>query len=513
MRKSSLINRRHRNPQVKEGERQQPFFSKSNAGVVQKKEDHLPFFQAKLAIGQPGDKYEQEADAVANQVVNAPGSSPQIQQKEISTIQRSTLTENQEEKPVQAQKEEEEPVQMMPSNEKEEEGIQMQVEEEEEPLQKKESEEEELQMQQEEEEPLQRVESEEEEELQMKSETVNTTAKPQLSSRIQGKRGKGKPIPKNDRSYLENAFGTDFSGVNIHTDAESVQMNKELGAQAFTHGEDVYFNAGKYRPENSEGKRLLAHELTHVVQQKGANTLRKKSRKGDSINHHSEGPILQKQQAPSRWETLKKGAKVYLGTTLKDEGSAYAKALMRHYAMGRGSEFNPEALSFNFPTDSMWDSFMSSRPEIQTAMYNKFESLALEKVNSGAASGKITTHITGVRLNQLESMRLTLHGCHRIDLEGDFTIVSGKNSQYLTFSNMRFAWIDVGDMHPGTVTETDSGEQIDDVEFTGAGSSYPIKIPFTMQGTSNWLILNGTDITKLFGWPNPVNAKSKQNRG
>jgi len=49
-------------------------------------------------------------------------------------------------------------------------------------------------------------------------------------------------------------------------------MNKELNAQAFTHGRDIYFNAGKYDPESTQGKKLLAHELTHVVQQTGAKT-------------------------------------------------------------------------------------------------------------------------------------------------------------------------------------------------------------------------------------------------
>src|SRR5690606_1881665 len=58
--------------------------------------------------------------------------------------------------------------------------------------------------------------------------------------------------------------------VRIHTGADSVQMNRELGAQAFTHGRDIYFNEGKYNPSSPDGQRLLAHELTHVVQQGAA---------------------------------------------------------------------------------------------------------------------------------------------------------------------------------------------------------------------------------------------------
>lgn len=81
----------------------------------------------------------------------------------------------------------------------------------------------------------------------------------------------------------------------------------------------------------------------------------------------------------------------------------------------------------------------------------------------------------------------------------------------VTFSNVRMVWIDVGDMHPGTQTEMDSGEMVDDAEFTGAGSSYPIEIPFYMPATSVWEISGGT-ATKLRGWPNPSEATSTRYR-
>jgi hypothetical protein len=69
------------------------------------------------------------------------------------------------------------------------------------------------------------------------------------------------------RTYFEPRFGVDFGQVRVHSDAEAARMNRELNAQAFTHRQDVFFGAGRYSPESSEGKRLLAHELTHVVQQ------------------------------------------------------------------------------------------------------------------------------------------------------------------------------------------------------------------------------------------------------
>ena len=69
---------------------------------------------------------------------------------------------------------------------------------------------------------------------------------------------------------MESSFGADFGGVKIHADNTAVQLNKKLGAQAFTTGNNIYFNEGKYKPETQNGKKLLAHELTHTVQQGGS---------------------------------------------------------------------------------------------------------------------------------------------------------------------------------------------------------------------------------------------------
>jgi hypothetical protein len=68
---------------------------------------------------------------------------------------------------------------------------------------------------------------------------------------------------------MEPRFGVDFGGVRVHTGAEAAQMSRDLSAQAFTHGQDIYLGAGRYDPGSSAGKRLLAHELTHVIQQTG----------------------------------------------------------------------------------------------------------------------------------------------------------------------------------------------------------------------------------------------------
>lgn len=82
----------------------------------------------------------------------------------------------------------------------------------------------------------------------------------------------GSPLPKETRAEMEGVFGTDFGNVRIHDDAQAARMNQGLNAKAFTHGSDIYFNQGAYRPFSRSGKHLLAHELTHVVQQQGGET-------------------------------------------------------------------------------------------------------------------------------------------------------------------------------------------------------------------------------------------------
>jgi Domain of unknown function (DUF4157) len=80
----------------------------------------------------------------------------------------------------------------------------------------------------------------------------------------------GEPLDRQTRNFMEPRFGTDFSDVRIHTDASAAQSADTLGANAYTTGRDIYFAAGKYAPGNINGKKLLAHELAHTVQQQGS---------------------------------------------------------------------------------------------------------------------------------------------------------------------------------------------------------------------------------------------------
>jgi hypothetical protein len=174
-------------------QQKQPFFAPS-------------FIQPKLTINEPGDKYEQEADAMADRVMRM--SAPTVQRK---------CTACEEEEKVQREKtEEEKPVQTMPLMRKAEGGY---------------------------------------------------TASPQLTSQLTSSKGGGSPLPGQTLASMNQAFGADFSKVRIHTGSQAAEMSQGIQAKAFTHGSDIYFNRGQYSPESSEGKRLLGHELTHVVQQ------------------------------------------------------------------------------------------------------------------------------------------------------------------------------------------------------------------------------------------------------
>lgn len=91
-----------------------------------------------------------------------------------------------------------------------------------------------------------------------------------VETSLAASKGGGSALPWETQTAMESGFGRDFSSVRIHTGSEAIRMSRELGAQAFTHGSDIYFNDGKYNPSSNSGKQLLAHELTHTVQQGAA---------------------------------------------------------------------------------------------------------------------------------------------------------------------------------------------------------------------------------------------------
>ncbi len=106
--------------------------------------------------------------------------------------------------------------------------------------------------------------------IQRQANGESAPASDAVTQGIQTSAGKGQALATDTRSFMESRFGADFSGVRIHTDNQAADLNQELQAKAFTVGKDIWFNSGSYQPASTEGQHLLAHELTHVLQQSPA---------------------------------------------------------------------------------------------------------------------------------------------------------------------------------------------------------------------------------------------------
>ncbi|WP_052494263.1 DUF4157 domain-containing protein [Nitrosospira sp. NpAV] len=102
-----------------------------------------------------------------------------------------------------------------------------------------------------------------------------------VESRLNRSKGGGSPLPDAVRSFMEPRFGMDFSQVRTHIGSDAIQMNRDVGANAFTHGADIYYGAHS-SPDNLE---LTAHELTHVVQQTGGAPLQRKRMAEAALPH------------------------------------------------------------------------------------------------------------------------------------------------------------------------------------------------------------------------------------
>ena len=104
----------------------------------------------------------------------------------------------------------------------------------------------------------------------------------------------GRPLESGVRQEMERGFGYDFSGVRVHTGAAAEKSARDMSAEAYTVGQNVVFGDGRFVPGSQEGKRLIAHELTHVVQQSGAygtNIGQSKDRRG--LSPVIQGPMAQ----------------------------------------------------------------------------------------------------------------------------------------------------------------------------------------------------------------------------
>jgi hypothetical protein len=190
----------------------------------------VQFYQPRLEVGRPGDKYEKEADSVADGVVmnTEKSGSPRIQMIPSDTSGPLQMYPNQSE-----------PMSMIPEQPDQEEMVQMM-----------------------------RVPGRNQAGInKYSSDKQGSFASVGLSRRIKRERGVGKRMKPELRKEMEGRIGADFSNVTIHTGSEAAGMNRELGAKAFTVGNDIFFDTGQYQPDSEDGKHLIAHELTHTVQQ------------------------------------------------------------------------------------------------------------------------------------------------------------------------------------------------------------------------------------------------------
>jgi nucleoid-associated protein YgaU len=123
---------------------------------------------------------------------------------------------------------------------------------------------------------------------------------------IKSMKGGGRPLSPSIRSFFEPRFGRDFSDVRIHTGPRADAAAGSINAEAFTHGTDVVFKRGRFRPETTDGKELLAHELTHVVQQSGVSKRIQRQSTDTSFNQKISGSIPSLSQSTPNlcWATV-----------------------------------------------------------------------------------------------------------------------------------------------------------------------------------------------------------------
>lgn len=224
------------------------FAGKSFAGVPTRASGQASI-QTKLTVGAAHDPYEEEADQIAEQVMRSPAAT--------FTAPSSGGDSGNNKPSVQRSPDEEEEIQTKPLASLITPRLQRAA-----PVL--------------EEEEIQR-ETTDEEELQTRRTSAADSFEvgDDFENRVAATRGGGSPLPAETRSFMEPRFGADFSSVRLHAGTESAELNRTVSAQAFTLGSDIYLGPGKTDVTSDAGKQLLAHELTHVVQQGGVNQVQR----------------------------------------------------------------------------------------------------------------------------------------------------------------------------------------------------------------------------------------------
>jgi len=214
----------------------QPFFQrKADEAVAHENAYFFNAVQPKLTVSSPNDRYEQEADSVADAVVEGSRDQAGFAEANPAAVQSKWIIHR---RPFIQKADDEQDVQNKQLPDLQKSGL------------------------------LEDSPEQDTGEVQTKSlEGQQLSAGPGFESGLQSSKGGGSPLDPDIKSNMESSIGADFSGVRVHTDSSAAKMSNQLGARAFTHGNDVYFNEGAYNASSDEGRHLLAHELTHTVQQ------------------------------------------------------------------------------------------------------------------------------------------------------------------------------------------------------------------------------------------------------
>jgi hypothetical protein len=197
-----------------------------------------PVIQTRLTVNAPGDRYEREADRVADQVMRQVD--PEEEEEKLVQTQAlaGTITPLVM-RQVDPEEEEEELVQTQALTGTITPSVMRQID----------------------------PEEEEEELVQAKRSAAHAGGFTAPAVAHRALRSPGRPLDGGTRAFMEPRFGRDFGAVRVHTDAQAAESARAIGARAFTSGRDVVFGAGEYAPHTRAGQKLIAHELTHVVQQ------------------------------------------------------------------------------------------------------------------------------------------------------------------------------------------------------------------------------------------------------
>jgi hypothetical protein len=238
------------------------------ANNLSQKENRNFFFQPKLTVNQPNDIYEQEADAMAEKVMqqdNQPQNQNTFFKPTISGVQRKCAACEEEEKQVHR-----------------------------------------------------------------KETGASTPSSAGAENYISSMSGNGTKMSSDERSFFEPKFGNDLSNVRIHTNAQANESAKSINALAYTYQNNIVFAGNQYQPNSDPGKKLLAHELTHVIQQSGQSStaIQREPNDEDAKEAAEKNEVVKKLENDTFFKKLEKTIKDKIKEEIKNAPETITEAIL-----------------------------------------------------------------------------------------------------------------------------------------------------------------------------------------